>query len=168
MARDKVLAISLELQSLAIVLANQIAQPRLSEADTRSKLSRQLPFEFLGCSVDGVTGSRRAVGAKAPRRLVGFGVGRKLSVEECWSRGVNGAGEEHQAFSEDISGESKDCVSVYAGVLKVDTRRAVSANDDLELKKHISTSLAYAEGKRHTLSYHRLVHVPTCSPASNL
>jgi hypothetical protein len=51
-ASDEVLAISLELQSLTVVLADEITQAGLSEANACTQLGGELPFEFLGCGVD--------------------------------------------------------------------------------------------------------------------
>jgi hypothetical protein len=52
MASDKVLAITLELESLAVVLADEIAKAGLGEADTCAQLGGEPPFEFLGRRVD--------------------------------------------------------------------------------------------------------------------
>ena len=64
-------------------------------------------------------------------------------------------------------------MAVYTRVFKVDASLAVGANDDLEL---VSVPLSRnqgvwanrGKGVRRTLSYHRLVHVPTCTPRSSL
>ena len=62
MTGDKVLAITLEFQRLAIILANQITEPRLSEPDAHAQFGSESPFQFLGESVDEFVGGCRGTG----------------------------------------------------------------------------------------------------------
>lgn len=68
MTRDKILPIASKLQRLALVLANQGADPRLCEPHAHAQLRRHLPFEFLGRGVDPMAVSQRWRGVG-----VGFG-----------------------------------------------------------------------------------------------
>ena len=86
-------------------------------------------------------------------------------MEERRSGGVDRACEEHETVSEDICCETQHGVAVNAGMLEVDTRGAVCAYNDLQLGKDLS-DIERDKFVREfrTLSYHRFVHVPTCTP----
>ena len=77
---------------------------------------------------------------------------------------VDGAREEHEAFGEDVRGEAEDGVPVNAGVLEVDAGSTVGADNDLKLPRGVSRNGGHKHLERHTLSYHRFVQVPTCTP----
>ena len=66
--------------------------------------------------------------------LVGLCVGGERSVEEGRRRGVDGSSEEHEAVGEDVGSETEDGVPINARVLKVDSRRAIGCDDNLELQ----------------------------------
>jgi hypothetical protein len=51
-ARDEVLPVPPELERLAVVLADQVAEPRLREPHARAQLRRQVPLELLRRRVD--------------------------------------------------------------------------------------------------------------------
>ncbi len=97
---DERLAVSTELERRAVVLADQVAQPRLGKPDPRAKLGRVLegPLELLGRGLSGVC---------YPHGRIHF-----LRVEERRRGGVDGAREEHEAFSEDIRRESDNARSM--------------------------------------------------------
>ena len=59
-------------------------------------------------------------------------------------------------------------MTIHASMLKVDTRRTISAHDDLELQIRVSWQKKGREKFKQTLSYHRFVQVPTCSPSCRL
>ena len=150
MRGDERLPVRLELERLAVVLADEVAQAGLGETDARAQLGRERPFEFLGRGVDHVGG--RGWGVLPARGLVGSGVGREGRVEEGGGGGVDGAREEHEALGEDVGGESgwelvvrirvgerdvpKDGMAVYACMLEIDARRAVRSDYDLQLQYH--------------------------------
>jgi len=50
---NKVLAVAFELESLAVVLTNEVAYPRLCEPNPGAKLGCEIPFELLGDCVNG-------------------------------------------------------------------------------------------------------------------
>ena len=54
MARDEVLAIFLELERLAVVLADEVREPGFCKPDAREERGRERPFELFGRGVDGV------------------------------------------------------------------------------------------------------------------
>ena len=70
---DEVLPVRLELERLAVVLADQVAQARLCKPDTCAQLGVERPLELLRRSVDNVRG-RGHFGWMPTGRLVGFGV----------------------------------------------------------------------------------------------
>jgi hypothetical protein len=53
MSRDKVLAVAFELESLAVVLTNEVAYPCLCEPNPGAKLRCEIPFELFGDCVNG-------------------------------------------------------------------------------------------------------------------
>lgn len=108
MTRNEVLAISLELEGLTVVLADQITQPCLCKSNPRPQLRIQHPFELLGCGIDEVR--RLFVGSIAlvTGRFVGAGERREWSVKEGGRGGIYGSSEKHKAFGKDICGESID------------------------------------------------------------
>lgn len=56
-------------------------------------------------------------------------------------------------------------MAVYTGVLEVDSSFSLSVHDDLQLRfVRIRSVRRECSKKAHTLSYHRFVHVPTCTP----
>jgi hypothetical protein len=63
-------------------------------------------------------------------------------------------------------------MSIYARVLEVDASCSISADDDLKLEHEITFSIAFNPTQpsetEPTLSYHRFVQVPTCSPPCKL
>ena len=105
MAGDEILAISFELQRLTVILANQIAQPRLCEPNADAQLRSELPLQFLRCCVDGERG-RWGERFFPSRWLVRFGMRRERGVKQSWSRRVDRPSEEHETFSENIRSES--------------------------------------------------------------
>jgi hypothetical protein len=118
MARDKVLPIPLELERLAVVLANQITQSRLSKPDPDAKLGSELPFELLRGSIVQCAikvgcrpGCRRS--RLVARRFVGFGIWRKRGMEERWGGGIDRAREEHEPFGVYVSRKSAQVMSSY-------------------------------------------------------
>ena len=62
MARDKDLPVPLELERLAVVLADQIAQARLREPDPRAEFGHERPFELFGYGVEGRDGGLNGAG----------------------------------------------------------------------------------------------------------
>lgn len=68
MARDEVFPVPLELERLAVVLADQVAQVRLREADRRAQLREERPLELLRRRVDHV--ARRSRECRAAVGLV--------------------------------------------------------------------------------------------------
>ena len=50
--RNEILAVDFELQSLAVILADQVTQPCFCKAYACSEFWIQSPFELLGCGVD--------------------------------------------------------------------------------------------------------------------
>lgn len=53
MARDEHLPIPLKLKRLTVILADQVAQPRLREPNPRPQLRSQHPLKFLRRRVEG-------------------------------------------------------------------------------------------------------------------
>lgn len=72
MVHNEVLPISLELQRLTVVLANQVAQPRLCKPDSDSQGRRKLPLELLRCRVNGLVRVLVAIGRGALRGRFGW------------------------------------------------------------------------------------------------
>ena len=132
-----VATVSLKFKRLTIVLTNQVRNARLGKPDTRTQLGGEVPLKFLGCGVEDFWRFMVTVTVTAVLlwRPVGLGVWRELGFKEGRSGGVDGACHQHETFGEDIRCEAKDGVSVNAGVFKIDTCHAVSANDDLELRE---------------------------------
>jgi hypothetical protein len=55
MAGDEVLAVACEFRCLAVVLAYEVAYPHLCDsAHAGSAFGSEVPFELLGCRVDGL------------------------------------------------------------------------------------------------------------------
>ena len=95
---NEYLPVTTELECLAVVLADQVAQPRLGEADPRAQLGRVLdgPLELLWCCVYSI---------QYPS-----GWFHRFQVKECGRAWVDRASEEHETFSKDIrceAGESE-------------------------------------------------------------
>lgn len=97
--RDKVLAEPFELQHLAVVLTDQVAQPRLGEPDGGAEVARELPLQLLGAGVDLLA---RLVVLRPWFVLVTLCVRRQARLEESGSGGVDGSGEAHEAFREHV------------------------------------------------------------------
>ena len=134
MARDEVLAVALELERLAVILADEVAQMRFREANCSAELRIERPLELLWHCVNHVIRrgrTRRRMRRCAARRLVRLGVRREGRVEKGRGRGIDGAREEHQPLSEYIGGEAEDSVPVDAGMLEVDARSTVGTDNDL-------------------------------------
>lgn len=111
MARDKILPVAFELQRLAVVLAYQVTQTRLGEADAHTQLGCEGPFEFLGKGVDQRDRWAEFVfgcGRGGSGWLVGLGVWGEGRVEERGGGGVDGPREKHQAFREYVRCESEE------------------------------------------------------------
>jgi hypothetical protein len=132
MTGDEILPISLELQRLTVILADQVAQSCLCKSNTRAQLGRKLPLQLLWRGVNTLV--RIGTVAWLPTgRLVGLGVLGQFSVEEGGCGWVYRPSEEHETFSEDVGSEPEHCVPIDAGVLKVDPSCPVSTYDDLQL-----------------------------------
>ena len=128
--------VSIELKRLTIVLANQVRNACLGKPNARAQLGGEAPLKFLRRGIEDFWRFMVVVIVTAVMlwRLVGLGVRRELGFKEGRSGGVDRACHQHETFGEDICREAKDGVSVNASVFKIDTRHAVSANDDLELR----------------------------------
>ena len=59
----------------------------------------------------------------------------ELSLEHDWCLRVDGSGKQHKALGEYVCGESQYRVTVYPGMLKVDSCSTIGTNNDLELYK---------------------------------
>ena len=90
MRGDEQLPVPTELKRCTVVLADQVTQSRLGEADPRAQLGRVLdgPLEFLWCRLCSV------------RYPSGWFHG--FQMKECGRARVDGACEEHEALSKDI------------------------------------------------------------------
>lgn len=132
MARNEVLAVPLELQRLAVILADQVADPRLRKPYSNAQLRAELPLQLLGCRVD-VVERRRGWFDRVAWGAIGFGVWGELRMEEGGCGGVDGASEQHEAFSEDVSCEAQDSVSIHASMLEVDACCTIRSDDNLQL-----------------------------------
>ena len=69
MARNEVLAVALEFESLTVVLADQVADSRLCKPYASAQLRRQIPLELLRCRVDLLDRRRRLCEAGTSVRM---------------------------------------------------------------------------------------------------
>lgn len=168
MAGDEVFTITLELESLTVVLTNQIAQPRFGETNARTYLRGEGPFEFLGGGIDSVTWRRWRSVCSSPWGFVRFRIRRKFGLEHGGCSRVDRACKEHEPFGKDIGREPEYGVTINARVLEVDAGGAVGANNELQLCKFMFMFCLTDDSEIITLSYHRFVQVPTWTPLVKL
>jgi hypothetical protein len=89
MPLDEVAPISLELQRLRVVLADQVGDPRLGVTHAGAEVRRQSPLELLRRSLDLLFDLVRAglgLGSVGPGRQLGFENGRGRGVDRLYTR----------------------------------------------------------------------------------
>ncbi|KAI3480749.1 hypothetical protein L1887_57015 [Cichorium endivia] len=133
---DKVLAVAVEFEHLALVLADEIRQPRLAVPDAVCELLGEVPLELLGCrGLVNVLGllriglAERAVGLLASA----LGVRAGLGLEETLCGRVDGLGEAHDELGIHVGRIAQHSMAIDARMLKIDAGSAVGTDDDLEL-----------------------------------
>lgn len=119
---DEVLAVRLEVEALEFILLNEVGEPGLGKAHRDPELGRHVPLELVRGGIH-----------VAKRVRVALGWVRGGGGPESRRQPVDGAREAQDRVGVDIAREAEDGVPVDAGMLKVDTRAAIVAHDNLEL-----------------------------------